>query len=125
MNRSVTWKGRLWTGLVFGAVAGMATVVLAQAPAGDGQMMKNMAAADQKLSELVARMNTATGDEKVTAIAAVVAELTAQRAQMQEHMRTHCAGKMASMHGNAGMMHKAPDAAPKAEPDHTAHHPDK
>ena len=88
-------------------------------------MMKKMAAADQQLDDLLARMNVARGEEKVAAIAAVVTELTAQRAQMQEHMRTHCAAKMSSMHGSAEMAKKEPETGAGTEADHAAHHPEK
>lgn len=74
-------------------------------------MMAKMAAADQKLADLVARMNAAKGEERIAAMAAVVNELVAQRKQM---------------HGSCGMMNQAPTAVPDAtEPDHGAHHPAK
>ena len=120
------------SGLALVLATGAAAVVLAQAPAAPGHhdaaaepaktqasgmmadqkaMMAAMAAADQKLTELVARMNAAKGDDKVTAIAAVVTELVAQHQRMHGQMR---------MPG--GMMNKT---TPPAEPkdDHSAHHP--
>ncbi|HZJ33031.1 MAG TPA: hypothetical protein VFD21_15750 [Vicinamibacterales bacterium] len=96
------------------------------------QMMQNMRAADQKVAELIAKMNAATGDRKVDAIAAVVTELAAQRKQMQEQMRMQSGmmeqmmSRMSAMHGSGGMMQGTP--APKTDatdPDHAAHHPDK
>jgi hypothetical protein len=154
MNRATSGRHRrmrLAIALVGAAVA--AAVVLAQAPAvGDHhdrvtelsarqagaagperqQLMQSMMAADQKLSELVVTMNTATGDKKLEAIAAVVTELVAQRKQMQEQMRMQGSmmeqmmSRMAAMHGSGGMMKGAP--APKkdtTETDHDAHHPEK
>ena len=50
------------------------------------QMMEQMKANDAKLDELVAKMNAATGDAKVDAIAAVVTEMVAQRKAMRGHM---------------------------------------
>lgn len=96
-------------------------------------MRAKMAAADQKLDQLVAKMNAAKGDEKTAAIAAVVTELVAQRRQMQEQMTRMQSGmmdqmmaRMAAMHGTGGMMNKAPTPAPEATAaDHAAHHPEK
>ena len=93
------------------AVAGQATPSMIERH----QMMQRMSAADQKLSELIAAMNAATGDKKVEAIAAVVTELAAQRRQMQEQMRMQrdmmeqMMSRMAAMPGNSGMMKKAPE----------------
>ena len=96
-------------------------------------MMARMAAADQKLSDLVATMNTAKGDEKVAAIAAVVNELATQRTQMQRQMMRmqsrmmdHMMSHMSAMHEAGAMTNKqAPETAPPTEPDHSAHHPEK
>ena len=95
-------------------------VVLAQTPVPGGHeqrmaeqkaMMAKMAAADQTLADLAARMNAAKGEDKVAAMAAVLNELVAQRKQM---------------HQSCGMMNKAPTAATEStEPDHGAHHPQK
>ena len=153
MTRTLTFSSRMWSIVTLAAVVGAAAVVLAQGPAAGGhheavtgqaagqaipgaaereQMMKNMAAADQKLSDLVAKMNAATGDKKVAAIAEVVTELVAQRHQMQEQMRMQrgmmdqMMSRMSAMHGSAGMMKG--NAEPKAgatDADHAAHHPDK
>ena len=51
------------------------------------QMMAEMQASDQKLSELVRAMNAATGEAKVTAMAQVVTELARQQQATHEHMR--------------------------------------
>jgi hypothetical protein len=70
-----------------------------------------IAAADQRLADLVARMNAANGEDKVAAVAAVLNELVAQRKQM---------------HQSCGMMSKAPTVVTgTTEPDHGAHHPEK
>ena len=128
-SKSVTHAAaRIWAVIAAALTVLSATAVLAQSmPAGqqDMAMMRKMAAADQKLEQLLATMNSAKGEEKVTAIAAVVTELTAQRAQMQEHMRTHCAAMMTSKHGAAAVAKKEPETGAGAEADHTAHHPDK
>jgi len=94
--------------------------------------MKNMAAADQRLSDLVAKMNRATGEEKVAAMAAVVNELVVQRRQMQEQMRMQgdkmeeMMSRMSAMHGAGGMMKKTPEPVPDAnQTDHADHHPQK
>ena len=90
---------------------GQGDMAHAQKMAEQKAMMAKMAAADQKVADLVARMNAAKGEEKVAAMAAVINELLAQRKQMHE---------------SCGVMHKAPTAATEAtEPDHGAHHPEK
>ena len=60
------------------------------------KMMADMKVADQRLSELVASMNSASGMEKPTATAAVVTEMVAQNRtmhvgmmKMQQDMMTH------------------------------------
>jgi hypothetical protein len=85
------------------------------------QMMAEMKAGDAKLDALVSQMNAATGDARVTAIAAVVNELVAQ------HKAMH--GRMGQMHqqmmGGRGMMilttgrvpHGTSTAAPDKRPD--------
>lgn len=50
-------------------------------------MMKMMEASDARLDQLVQAMNSATGQKKVDAMAAVINELIAQRKQMRGHMR--------------------------------------
>ena len=50
------------------------------------QMMAEMKAMDARLTEKVAAMNAAAGNEKIEAMAAVINELVAQRKTMQEHM---------------------------------------
>ena len=50
------------------------------------QMMADMKKADSELTALVTRMNAATGNEKVDAIAAIVTELARRQASMHERM---------------------------------------
>jgi hypothetical protein len=50
-------------------------------------MVKMMEASDARLDQLVQTMNSATGQKKVDAMAAVINELIAQRKQMRGHMR--------------------------------------
>jgi uncharacterized coiled-coil protein SlyX len=86
-----------------------------------------------RLDTLVNRMNRASGNRKVTAMADVLNELVAQRKTMQEHMRQ----MMESRQGM--MMHMMGDSAPAqgrrpptsrndsaaADTGHAAHHPPK
>ena len=53
------------------------------------KMMADMKAADQRLTDLVTRMNSAAGAEKTTATAAVVTEMVAQSRTMREGMMPH------------------------------------
>ena len=73
------------------------------------QMMANMRAMDQKLTDLVKKMEAARGTDKVDALAAVVKEMVSQRAQMRDRMfamqgemMTHMMQHMSAMQG--GMM---------------------
>lgn len=79
--------------------------------AADGPMAQ-LQARQQKLDELVARMNAATESEKVEAIAAVVNELVAQRKAMAERMQEMHEGMMDSMHGGAAPKGTAPQGPP-------------
>jgi hypothetical protein len=64
------------------------------------QMMAEMKAGDSRLDALVKEMNTASGDAKVNAVAAVVTELVRQQRSMHERM-----GQMHDqMMGGRGMM---------------------
>jgi DNA integrity scanning protein DisA with diadenylate cyclase activity len=67
------------------------------------QMMANMKSADAKLDDLVATMNAANGEAKVTAIAQVVSELVRQQKTMHEHMGMVDQQMMGRM-GGRGMM---------------------
>ena len=62
-----------------------------------GKMMADMKAADQRLTDLVATMNSATGAEKTTATAAVVTEMVAQSRTMREGMMKMQQGMMPHM----------------------------
>ncbi len=64
------------------------------------QMMSEMKAADQRLDDLVARMNTASDTEKVAATVAVVNELVAQRRTMRDGMMKMQHGMMGHMMGH-------------------------
>jgi hypothetical protein len=50
------------------------------------EMMTAMKAADQRLDDLVATMNTASGMDKMAATAAVVSEMVTQRRTMRDGM---------------------------------------
>jgi len=52
------------------------------------KMTADMKAADQRLDDLVAKMNAASGADKATATAAVVTEMVTQRRTMREGMMT-------------------------------------
>ncbi len=68
------------------------------------KMMAEMKAADQRLDELVAKMNAATGTEKADATAAVVNEMVTQRRTMRGGMMKMEGGMMGHMmeHMQAG-----------------------
>ncbi len=68
------------------------------------KMMTDMTAADQRLDDLVATMNTASGIEKMAATATVVTEMVAQRRTMREGMMKMQQGMMGHMmeHMQAG-----------------------
>lgn len=68
------------------------------------KMMAGTKAADQRLDDLVVRMNTASGMEKTTATAAVVTEMITQRRTMREGMMKMQDGTMSHMmeHMQAG-----------------------
>lgn len=63
------------------------------------KMMADVKAMDAKLDEMVAAMNSASGDKKVDAMGALVTEMVSQRKQMQEMMMT----MMHSMHSMHAM----------------------
>jgi hypothetical protein len=49
-------------------------------------MMMTMDSLNRRLDSLVSRMNSSSGNQKITAMAAVINELVAQRKAMQSHM---------------------------------------
>jgi len=83
----MTRAGRFAPGLaLLVGLAPAAGAQEAQAPAQPARPMQEMLRQhDQKLDELVAKMNAAQGEAKVDAIADVVNELVAQRKQMRQH----------------------------------------
>jgi hypothetical protein len=68
------------------------------------KMMTEMKAADQRLDDLVAKMNAASGTEKAEATAVVVNEMIVQRKAMQDGMMKMQQGMMGHMmeHMQAG-----------------------
>ena len=68
------------------------------------KMMADMKAADLRLDDLVAKMNAASGMEKMAATATVVTEMVTQRRTMQEGMMKMQQGMMGHMmeHMQAG-----------------------
>jgi hypothetical protein len=125
--------GATLAALVFGA-----HVLAAQQPASPGQpghrhggvtadsgmgMHMRMDSLNARLDTLVTRMNAATGNRKVAAMADVINELVAQRRAMQGHMH-----KMMDSHkGMMRMREKSPapeaDSAPADTAGHAGHHP--
>lgn len=68
------------------------------------KMMTDMKAADRRLDDLVAKMNAASGMEKMAATATVVTEVVTQRRTMREGMMKMQQGMMGHMmeHTQAG-----------------------
>lgn len=62
-------------------------------------MMHDHAAADARLKPLIEKMDAATGEAKIEAMAAVIAELTRERTNMHGHMdhMSHMMGEMQMM----------------------------
>ncbi|HEX7338285.1 MAG TPA: hypothetical protein VF252_13855 [Gemmatimonadales bacterium] len=86
-----------------------------------GMDMKDMRMMDSmnlRLDTLMVRMNRATGNAKVTAMAQVLNELVAQRQVMQTHMHQMMRSHGAMMGGSK--VEAKPDTS-----DHAAHHPEK
>ena len=123
MTHTVRTLARL---LCAGCVAGFTTVATLHAqtaetpPARDRaammsncqSMMAGMKANQDKLDDLVAKMNAATGSLKVEQIAAVLTELVAQQKAMHAHMM--------SMGGAPAAPTNPPTAQPEAG--HEQHH---
>ena len=88
------------------------------------QHMRVMDSLDARLDTLVTRMNRASGNKKVTAMADVINQLVAQRKAMQAHMR-----EMMQRSGGMRMPmeRRGPTGAPpSADTDsaaHEQHHP--
>jgi hypothetical protein len=68
------------------------------------KMMAEMKAMDTRLDEKVAAMNTAKGDQKVEAMAAVINELVSQRKEMREDFGAMHHGMRGPMMGQPGAM---------------------
>ena len=64
------------------------------------KMMTAMKAADQRLDDLVAKMNAASGADKTAATASVVTEMVTQRRTQREGMMKMQQGMMAHMMGH-------------------------
>jgi uncharacterized coiled-coil protein SlyX len=79
---------------------------------------RTMDSLNTRLDSLVARMNRATGSQKVAAMADVINELVAQRKAMQGHMRQ-------MMGKREGMMDMMDDSATADTAGHADHHPPK
>jgi hypothetical protein len=79
--------------------------------------MQMMDSLNARLDTLVSRMNRATGNRKVTAMADAINELVAQRKVMQQHMRR-------MMESRKGMMHMMGEPAPDGRPDSGARGPE-
>ena len=78
-------------------------------PAAMAAQLQMMDSLNARLDTLVSRMNRATGNRKVTAMADVLNELVAQRKVMHEHMRQ-------MMESRKGMMHMMGEPAPGGRP---------
>jgi hypothetical protein len=50
------------------------------------RMMADMKAADDRLQDLMSKMNAATGDQKVNAMADLLTQLVADQRKMHQHM---------------------------------------
>lgn len=95
---------------------------------GMAEQMRMMDSLNARLDTLVSRMNRATGNRKVTAMADVINELVAQRKAMHERMR-------AMMQARQGMPVMEEPPPPQGRPPrsgtdsaadtagHTEHHP--
>ena len=86
------------------------------------KMMADMKAADQRLDDLVVKMNTASGMAQTTATANVVTEIVTQRRAMQASMMKMQEGMMAHMmehmQAGTGSMATCPMMKPQVDPKH-------
>lgn len=113
--------------LCVGCIAGLTTVAAVQAQAQEKPpthdraammancqtMMAGMKADQDKLNDLMAKMNAATGQAKIDQMAAVVTELVAQHKAMHAHMM--------SMAHEAAAPSNAPRETPGANHEQHAH----
>lgn len=100
--------------------------------AGMADQMQMMDSLNARLDSLVARMNRATGDRKVAAMAGVINEMVAQRKAMQARMHKMMGGRDGMMHMIADSAPVPPDAGARAADSaaadtggHAGHHPPK
>jgi hypothetical protein len=77
------------------------------------KMMATMHANDQKLDDLVKKMNAAKGNARVDAIAELLTTLVQDRKTMQESMSNM--SMMMNMMGSMGTMHGRGDTGPAAK----------
>lgn len=90
--------------------------------------MRGMDSLNARVDSLVSRMNRATGNQKIAAMAEVIKEMVAQRKAMWEHMgqmmRSH---EMMMPTGQRPPAESLPaprqDSAPSDSTDHAGHHP--
>ena len=122
MNRLLLSQAARMFALTLVVMTGATSAVLAQEPATSGhdhaaatpaaakgcammaqhnETTATMTASDQRLTELVARMNAARGEAKVDAIAAVVSEIAAQHT----HMKKMQSGMMERMKSDMNVKH--------------------
>ena len=89
--------------------------------------MQRMDSLEARLDSLVGRMNRATGDQKVAAMAAVINELVAQRRVMREHMRQMMDSRGMMMQGErrpaGGRPAPGRDSTASDSTGHAEHHP--
>jgi hypothetical protein len=122
------------------ALALSAQMLTAQQPGQPGGMMRGPGMAQQmrmmdslnaRLDTLVSRMNRASGNKKVAAMADVINELVAHRKMMQEHMRQMMESRQGMMMHMMGQPAPGESRAPASTADsaavdsaaHAAHHP--
>lgn len=72
------------------------------------KMMKEMKAHDEKIESLAAKMNSATGQAKIDAMAALLNEMVAQRRTMRAHMEKRHSMRSEKM-GKGGGPPKPPE----------------
>jgi hypothetical protein len=98
-NQAATAKATLQSGMAAEMAAKCQAMMADQE-----KMMAEMKSADQRVDELLTKMNAASGPEKVDATAAVVNELVNQRRAMRDGMMKMQHGMMAHMmeHMQAG-----------------------
>lgn len=96
------------------------------------QHMPAMDSLNAHLDTLVSRMDKATGDQKVAAMADVINQLVAERRMMQEHMHQMMGPRDSMMRNRRGKPARGGNRRPTSAPDssvadsgHAGHHPPK